>query len=147
MRKEKRFLMVLILVMGAGCLSGCDKDNEEDPPGASSPDYNMLSDLSKGESSLYLTEWEWVNTSGVTMKLSFDRQECTYTYRENTATNKTTAKYTYRFTYPTVVLTPEKKDESVITGTIVSGRIVQADEATFVNAQKEPVWKKLTRKK
>jgi len=146
-RKEKRFLMVLILVTGGVCFSGCDKDNEEDLPGASRPDYNMLSDLSKGESSLYLTEWEWINTSGVTMKLSFDRQECTYTYQENTAGNKTTIKYTYNFTYPTVVLTPEKEDESVITGTIVSGRITQADEATFVNAQEKPVWKKLTRKK
>lgn len=139
--------MVLILVMGGVCFGGCDKDNEEDPLGASKPDYNMLSDLSKGKSSLYLTEWEWINTSGVTMKLSFDRQECTYTYQENTAGNKTTIKYTYNFTYPTVVLTPEKEDESVITGTIVSGRIAQADEATFVNAQEKPVWKKLTRKK
>ncbi len=121
--------MVLILVTGGVCFSGCDKDNEEDLPGASRPDYNMLSDLSKGESSLYLTEWEW------------------YTYQENTAGNKTTIKYTYNFTYPTVVLTPEKEDESVITGTIVSGRITQADEATFVNAQEKPVWKKLTRKK
>lgn len=50
-------------------------------------------------------------------------------------------------TYPTVILTPENAEESVITGTIVSGRITQADEATFVNAQKETVWKKLTRKK
>ena len=146
-KKSAQFLTMLILVMGGVCFSGCDKDNEEDPLGASRPIYNMLSDLSKGVNGLYLTEWEWANTFGITMKLSFDRQECTYTYQENAASTKITTKYTYSFTYPTVILTPENAEESVITGTIVSGRITLADEATFVNAQKETAWKKLTRKK
>ena len=146
-KKSALFLTILILMMGGVCFSGCDKDDKEDPLGASRPNYNMLSDLSKGVNGLYLTEWEWDNTFGVTMKLSFDRQECTYTYQESAGSTKITAKYTYSFTYPTVVLTPENENESVITGTIVSGRITQADEATFVNAQKETVWKKLTRKK
>lgn len=57
-----------------------------------------------------------------------------------------TAKYTYSFTRPTLVLTLGNAEESVITGIIVSGRIVQADEATFVNVQKEVAWKKLARK-
>lgn len=146
-KKSAQFLTILILMMGGVCFSGCDKDNEEDPLGASRPNYNMLSDLSKGVNGLYLTEWEWANTFGITMKLSFDRQECTYTYQESASSTKITAKYTYSFTYPTVILTPENAEESVITGTIVSGRITLADEATFVNAQKETVWKKLTRKK
>lgn len=48
-----------------------------------------------------------------------------------------TAKYTYSFTRPTLVLTLGNAEESVITGIIASGRIVQADEAIFVSAQKE----------
>ncbi len=81
-KKSAQFLTMLILMMGGVCFSGCDKDNEEDPLGASRPNYNMLSDLSKGDIGLYLTEWEWANTFGITMKLSFDRQECTYTYTD-----------------------------------------------------------------
>ena len=61
-KKSAQFLTILILVMGGICFSGCDKDNEEDPLGASRPIYNMLSDLSKGDIGLCPTEWECTNT-------------------------------------------------------------------------------------
>lgn len=145
-KKGKLPLMVLFLVMGGMCFSGCDKNKEEDSLGASRPIPNMLTDLSDGISRLYTTEW-FGDIAAFTLMITFDRTECTFIFTETKTGNKTITKYTYQFAYPTVTLTPEKETERVVIGTVVSGRPFAADEITFVDAQKNPVWMKVNRKR
>ncbi|HOI79861.1 MAG TPA: hypothetical protein PLI30_09685 [Petrimonas sp.] len=145
-KKGKLPLMVLFLVMGGMCFSGCDKNKEEDSLGASRPIPNMLTDLSDGKTGLYTTEW-FGDIAAFTLTITFDRTECTFIFTETKTGNKTITKYTYQFAYPTVTLTPEKETERVIIGTVVSGRQLAADEISFVDEQNISAWMRVYRKK
>lgn len=139
-------LMVLLLVMGELTLSGCSKDNEEDEQlGASRPNPNMLSDLSKPGAFINWTLWESHSLFGYTMKIEFDYKECTYTFHKS-GSDDITAKYTYNFNYPTITLTSINEDKEVIIGTITSYTF-KADDITFKNSKDETVWMQMTRKK
>lgn len=145
-KKCKLALMILFLVMGGMGFSGCDKNKGEDSLGASRPIPNLLTDLSKGQNGLYTTQW-FGDIAAFTLTINFDRTECTFIFTEAKTGNMTITKYTYQFAYPTVTLTPEKETERVVIGTVVSGRPFVADEITFVDAQKNPVWMKVNRKR
>ncbi len=141
--------MVLLLLMGGFSLSGCSKDNvdseDDEQLGASRPNPNMLSDLSRPGAFINWTLWESHSLFGYTMKIEFDYKECTYTLQKSGSDN-TIAKYTYSFKYTTITLTSINDDKEVITGTIVSYPF-KADDITFKNSKNETVWMQMTRKK
>lgn len=139
-------LLVLLFVIGGLTFIGCSKNNEEDENlGASRPNPNMLSDLSRPGTFISWTMWESHSSFGYTMKIEFDHKECTYTLRSS-GPDDTVAKYTYNFNYPTVTLTSNNEDKEKIIGTITSYHF-RADDITFKNAENGTVWMQMTRKK
>ena len=150
MKNEKWFWLILLLLTGGVLMSGCaevDEGEEEELLGASGPIYNMMTDLSDGESGLYLTKWESPSNYGPFLVIAFEREECTFTFRESSSADPKTTTYSYEFAYPIVTLTPAKENEGVVIGTMISGRILKADEMSFKNLQENPVWIEVIRTK
>ena len=150
MKNEKWFWLILLLLTGGVLMSGCaevDEGEEEELLGASGPIYNMMTDLSDGKSGLYLTKWESPSNYGPFLVIAFEREECTFTFRESSSADPTTTTYSYEFAYPSVTLTPAKENEGVVIGTMISGRILKADEMSFKNLQENPVWIEVIRTK
>jgi len=86
MKNEKWFWLILLLLTGGVLMSGCaevDEGEEEELLGASGPIYNMMTDLSDGKSGLYLTKWESPSNYGPFLVIAFEREECTFTFRES----------------------------------------------------------------
>lgn len=150
MKNEKWFWLMLLLLTGGLLMSGCaevDEGEEEELLGASGPIYNMMTDLSDGKSGLYLTKWESPSNYGPFLVIAFEREECTFTFRESSSADPKTTTYSYEFAYPIVTLTPAKENEGVVIGTMISGRILKADEMSFKNLQENPVWIEVIRTK
>ncbi|HOO95961.1 MAG TPA: hypothetical protein PLH60_08160 [Proteiniphilum sp.] len=150
MKNEKWFWLILLLLTGGLLMSGCaevDEGEEEELLGASGPIYNMMTDLSDGKSGLYLTKWESPSNYGPFLVIAFEREECTFTFRESSSADPKTTTYSYEFAYPIVTLTPAKENEGVVIGTMISGRILKADEMSFKNLQENPVWIEVIRTK
>lgn len=150
MKNEKWFWLILLLLTGGVLMSGCaevDESEEEELLGASGPIYNMMTDLSDGKSGLYLTKWESPSNYGPFLVIAFEREECTFTFRESSSADPKTTTYSYEFAYPIVTLTPAKENEGVVIGTMISGRILKADEMSFKNLQENPVWIEVIRTK
>lgn len=150
MKNEKWFWLMLLLLTGGLLMSGCaevDEGEEEELLGASRPIYNMMTDLSDGKSGLYLTKWESPSNYGSFLVIAFEREECTFTFRESSSADPKTTTYSYEFAYPIVTLTPAKESEGVVIGTMISGRILKADEMSFKNLQENPVWIEVIRTK
>ena len=150
MKNEKWFWLILLLLTGGVLMSGCaevDEGEEEELLGASGPIYNMMTDLSDGKSGLYLTKWESPSNYGPFLVIAFEREECTFTFRESSSADPTTTTYSYEFAYPSVTLTPAKENEGVVIGTMISGRVLKADEMSFKDLQENPVWIEVIRTK
>ena len=150
MKNEKWFWLILLLLTGGVLMSGCaevDEGEEEELLGASGPIYNMMTDLSDGKSGLYLTKWESPSNYGPFLVIAFEREECTFTFKESSSADPTTTTYGYEFAYPPVTMTPAKENESVVIGTMISGRILKADEMSFKDLQENPVWIEVIRTK
>ena len=150
MKNEKWFWLILLLLTGGVLMSGCaevDEGEEEELLGASGPIYNMMTDLSDGKSGLYLTKWESPGNYGPSLVIAFEREKCTFTCRESSSADPKKTTYSYEFAYPTVTMTPAKENESVVIGTMISGRILKADEMSFKDLQENPVWIEVIRTK
>lgn len=137
-------LMVLLLVMGAIFTAGCDKNDEEEPLGGSRPIPNMLFPIA--DLGLYNTEWHGTN-GGSNLVINFDREDCTFSVTVPATGKTTTTIYVYEYNHPVVSLTPENENESTVSGTTISGRPLDADEMSFVDANDTPVWMRVIRKK
>jgi len=149
MKSEKWFWLMLILVTGGLLMNGCiDLDEgEEELPGSSGPIYNMMTDLSDGKSGLYLTQWESPGNYGPSLVIIFDREVCTFTSKDSGTADPKTTTYSYEFAYPNVTLEPTGDDENVVIGTMISGRVLKADEMSFKDAQNNTVWIEVIRTK
>ena len=152
MKNENWFWLMLLLLTGGLLMSGCEDvddetGDEEELLDASRPIYNMMTDLSDGKSGLYLTQWKSPSNYGPFLVIAFEREECTFTFKESSSADPTTTTYSYEFAYPSVTLTPAKENEGVVIGTMISGRVLKADEMSFKDLHGNQVWIEVVRTK
>ena len=139
-------LIVMILIVGSLCVTGCEKIGNDDEGllESSKPIYNMLFEISVH--GLYLTEWS-ATTSSYSLLVKFDRTQCNFIYADFLSGQIRSERFSYSYDHPVATLTPVTEGNPVLTGTTISGRVLAADEISFVDDQGMPVLMKLTRKK
>ncbi len=139
-------LIVLFFAVGSLCTSGCEKIGNDDEGllESSRPIYNMLFEISVH--GLYMTEWS-ANTGSYSLLVKFDRTQCSFIFAEFLSGQIRTERYTYSYDHPVATLIPVTEGNPVLTGTTISGRVLAADEISFVDDQGTPVLMKLIRKK
>lgn len=142
MIKAKQFLLVsLTLIIGILTLNGC---NNDDLLGGTGPNYNMLFPIETN--GLYMTQWSG-SSNTLALEIVFGRTTCFFNYTEISTGKKSTDTYEYTYTHPVATLIPSDQTNSILKATTISGRILKADEMSFVDQQNIPALFKVIRKK
>lgn len=142
MIKAKQFLLVsLTLIIGILTLNGC---NNDDLLGGTGPNYNMLFPIETN--GLYMTQWNG-SSNTLALEIVFGRTTCLFNYTEISTGKKSTDTYEYTYTHPVATLIPSDQTNSILKATTISGRILKADEMSFVDQQNIPALFKVIRKK
>lgn len=142
MIKAKQFLLVsLTLIIGILTLNGC---NNDDLLGGTGPNYNMLFPIETN--GLYMTQWSG-SSNTLALEIVFGRTTCLFNYTEISTGKKSTDTYEYTYTHPVATLIPSDQTRSILKATTISGRILKADEMSFVDQQNIPALFKVIRKK
>lgn len=142
MIKAKQFLLVsLTLIIGILTLNGC---NNDDLLGGTGPNYNMLFPIETN--GLYMTQWSG-SSNTLALEIVYGRTTCLFNYTEISTGKKSTDTYEYTYTHPVATLIPSDQTRSILKATTISGRILKADEMSFVDQQNIPALFKVIRKK
>jgi len=139
-------LKIAALVVTVIAVCGCSKieGGGEGLLGGTSPNYNMLFDISAN--GLYLTEWKG-NSGSNALIVKFQRNFCDFILTEVFTGKVTSERYSYSYAHPIATFTPYSVGKKIIKGTTKSGNILSSDEMTFTDEQNSPVLLKVLRYK
>ena len=144
MKRKKNIWLMLVLVMGTIFMNSCAKVGD-DPLGGSRPIYTGDgSDELPQTNNLTGSVWMGVSNE-FTLKVEFTKSECLFTGYDYVTRKDTVAAYTYRFSWPTLTLTPKIEHEGVVTGTVKNK--LSNYTMTFADAAGSVVWKQVEIKK